>query len=393
VSGPETIAVRHLASIASVPRKAWDALFPGRAEGWDYFCACERSAPEGFSFSALGAYAGSELLAAVPLFRTDYRLDLSLEGRLKPAVDWVHHYAPRLVAVPVLGMGSPLTEECPIGFLPETERDERARIFMALIRGMNDHAAANKIPLLALKDITDRDDIWAHAGLADYGFTRVATLPLATLHVPFKSEEEYLKSLSSSMRSDLRKKMRRAANVTLEWRDTIEGIEDQLFELFEETRANSKADYGAFDDVPAGYFREIMQTAGDKAKVMVAHVDGEMVSFNIALIKPNRVLAKYIGMRYPAAREHNLYFVNWMAMVRFCIERSIPWLQIGQTSYRQKARMGCKFKRSWIYFKHRNPAINPLFKFFGPGMAFDKMDPDLQAMGEDAPYLEPGAAP
>jgi hypothetical protein len=50
-------------------------------------------------------------------------------------------------------------------------------------------------------------------------------------------------------------------------------------------------------------------------------------------------------------------------------------------------------KRSWIYFKHRNPLINPLFKVFGPMMAFDKMDPDLQALGEDAPYIEPGAAP
>ena len=66
---------------------------------------------------------------------------------------------------------------------------------------------------------------------------------------------------------------------------------------------------------------------------------------------------------------------------------------MGQTSYRQKARLGCKLKRSWIYFKHRNPLINPLFKLFGPMMAFDQMDPDLQALGQDAPYVEPGAAP
>ncbi len=98
-------------------------------------------------------------------------------------------------------------------------------------------------------------------------------------------------------------------------------------------------------------------------------------------------------MRYPLAREHNLYFVNWMATARLCMERGIPWLQTGHTSYRQKVRLGCKLKRSWIYFKYRNPLINPLFKLFGPMMAFDAMDPDLQALGADAPYLEPGAAP
>ena len=93
------------------------------------------------------------------------------------------------------------------------------------------------------------------------------------------------------------------------------------------------------------------------------------------------------------AREHNLYFVNWMATVRLCIERGIPWLQTGQTSYRQKVRLGCKLKRSWVYFKDRRPLINPLFKTFGPRMAFDRMDPDLQALGDAAPYLEAGAAP
>ncbi len=389
----QPISVRHLPSIRGLPREEWDRLFPGRAEGWNYFHACEQAAPEGFQASAMAAYAGDALVAAVPLFRTDYRLDLSLEGPLKPTVEWIHRNALKLVAVPVLGMGSPLTEECPIGFQPSMKKNDRVAAFAALLRGMDEHAADYKIPILALKDVMDRNATWANGPLKEQGFTRVATLPLATLHLPFKNEDEYLASLSSSMRSDLRKKLRRASNVKFEFRDSIVDIEDTIAALFEETRANSKVDYGSFDEVPATYFREVMRNCDGKAEVMLARADGELVSFNISLTEPNRLLAKYIGMRYPAARQHNLYFVNWMAMVRHCIERGIPWMQMGQTSYRQKARLGCKLKRSWIYFKHRNPLINPLFKLFGPMMAFDQMDPDLQALGQDAPYVEPGAAP
>ena len=389
----QPIAVRHLTSITGLPREDWDHLFPGRAEGWDYFRACEQAAPEGFEASAMAAYAGAALVAAVPLFRTDYRLDLSLEGPLKPAVEWIHRNAPKLIAVPVLGMGSPLTEECPIGFQPGMKEHDRIAAFEALLHGMNDYAAENKIPLLALKDLRDRDATWAARPLKRQGFTGVATLPLATLHLPFKSEDEYLASLSSSMRSDLRKKMRRASKVKFEFRDSIADIEDEIAALFEETRANSKVDYGSFDEVPATYFREVMRNCHGKAHVMLGTIDDKLISFNISLTEPDRLLAKYIGMRYPDAREHNLYFLNWMAMVRYCIERGIPWMQAGHTSYRQKARLGCKLKRSWIYFKHRNMLINPLFKGFGPMMAFDQMDPDLQALGDDAPYLEPGGAP
>ena len=92
-------------------------------------------------------------------------------------------------------------------------------------------------------------------------------------------------------------------------------------------------------------------------------------------------------MRYPLAREHNIYFLTWMMMVRRCIEMRIPWLQMGQTTYVQKVRLGCKLKRSWVYFKHLNPLINAAFKLAGPRIAFDQMDPDLKELGAEAPYL------
>lgn len=392
MSGAPPVTVRHLPSIAQVARADWDRLFAASAEGWDYFSACERATLEDFTVSALGAYSGDELVAAVPLFRTDYRLDLSLEGPLAPAGEWLYKNAPKLVVVPVLGMGSPLTEECPLGFAPAMSAADRLATFDALVAGMDAHAKANKIPLLALKDITDRDAAWAHAPLCQAGFTRAATLPLATLHLPFKDESEYLASLSASMRSDLRKKLRRA-RVTIEVRDSIDGIEDEIVGLFEETKANRKTDYGAFDEVPANYFSEVMRAMPGRAQIMLCRVDGVLATFNIFLVEHDRIIGKYVGMRYPLAREHNLYFVNWMATARLCMERGIPWLQTGHTSYKQKVRLGCQLKRSWIYFKHRNPLINPLFKLFGPMMGFDAMDPDLQALGDDAPYLEPGAAP
>jgi hypothetical protein len=385
--------VRHVASIAELDRAAWNRLFPGRAEGWGYFKACEEAAPAGFAASALGVFAGEELVGAAPLFRTDYQLDLSLKGALKPAIEWLHRNAPQFVVVPALSIGSPLAEECPIGIMPGIGPARRAGIFEALLGGLDAHADASGVPLVGLKDVTDGDAAWAQPALAAAGFTRVATLPLATLHLPFKSEAEYLDSLSPSMRSDLRRKMRQAANVRVELRDTIDGIEKEIVALFEETKAHRKTDYGAFDDVPAEYFREVMQNLPGTAHVLVCRVGGRLASFNLFLVEQDRVIGKYIGMRYALAREHNLYFVNWMATVRLCLERGVPWLQTGQTSYRQKVRLGCKLKRSWVYFKDRRRLINPLFKTFGPRMAFDRMDPDLQALGNAAPYLDAGTAP
>ena len=184
----EPLSVRHLDGLSDIPRDAWNRLFPRRAENWNYFRACEQAAPDGFATSAIGAYSGDTLVAAAPLFRTDYRLDMSLEGRLKPVGDWLYRNTPKLVVVPVLGMGSPLTEECPIGIAPHMTAAERTATFATLLDGMDRYAVANEIPILALQDVTDRDAAWATEPLRGAGFTRVATLPVATLHLPYKPQ-------------------------------------------------------------------------------------------------------------------------------------------------------------------------------------------------------------
>ena len=66
-------------------------------------------------------------------------------------------------------------------------------------------------------------------------------------------------------------------------------------------------------------------------------IDGQLVCFNVFLEEETRIIGKYIGMRYPIA--------------------------------------------------HQGAVMGPLFRTFGPMMAFDKMDPDLAQLGGSAPYL------
>ena len=42
--------VRILPGVRSITREDWDALFPGEAEGWAYYVACEAAPPPAFTF-------------------------------------------------------------------------------------------------------------------------------------------------------------------------------------------------------------------------------------------------------------------------------------------------------------------------------------------------------
>lgn len=372
------MTVAHFSGVSAVPEQDWRRFFPDDAEDWSYYRAIEFTPPPGFQFEAIGVRCGDKLVAAAPVFRVTYRLDTPLQGRWRPIGDWLNRNAPRLVGLPVMGLGSPLTDRCHLGFDPLLSLSERAEVLKVLLDGLDRHACAQRVPLLAIKDLVDGAAQSLHGDIERAGFSRIAGLPVCVLDLPFASEAEYIKSLSANNRSTLRRKIKAAGKVDVSVVRSIAGLEDELFELYEETRRNSRFDYGDFEQLSPAYFRDVMAALGDRAAVILCHVDGRLLAFKLMFIEEHRVIDKFWGMRYPIGREHNLFFVAWMEAVRFCIANGKTSLQSGQTAYAQKVKLGSRLDRLWVYFRHRNKLTNRVFRTVAPLIAFDKMDPELR---------------
>ncbi len=385
---PDTgqLTARTHASITEIARDAWNGLFPGNPGSWDFYRAGERTSSPDFTYFVIAAYANDRLVGAVPMFRLDYRLDAPLGPWFQLAGDWMDRHAPDMIRMPVLCVGSPLTDECHIGTLPALCDQQRAEVLDALLREMSRFAAANRVRVLSLKDVSDDGKQWADPVLRRHRFSAVPSLPVATLDLPFADVDQYLASLSPKMRSDVRRKLRQAKSVRVEIRDSIAGLEDEIERLYQKTRDNRKASYEGFDDLPEDYFRQMMVGLRGRCRLLLCWVGDRLGLFNMFFVERERVLGKHLGMDYELSRTHNLYFVNWMATVRHCIDNGYSSLQVGQTSYGLKARLGCKLHRSWVYGKHTGVCRGPLFRALAPYAAFDRTDPDLRELGADAPY-------
>jgi hypothetical protein len=368
------------AGVGALPEAAWTRLFPNEAEGWAYYRACEAIPPKGVSFSAIAVHRGEDIVAAAPIFDMTYRLDTPLQDGLRSVSQWLERHAPRLVSVPVVALGSPMADRLHLGIAPELGEMERRNAIRVLLSALEQYASKKQASVIAIKDLADREADRAHAELLDAGFTRIASLPVAVLRLPYRSEEDYLRSLSPKMRRDIRRKLRSAGKVRIEIAQSIDGLERTIYELYEETRSHSRLDYGELEQLSSGYFLDVMQNLGEKARCVLCWLGNELIGFNLLFLEPDRVIDKFIGMRYPLGPAHNLYMLTWMTNVRFCMERNIGCLQSGQTAYALKLRLGSELEKSWVYFRHRGRVINKLFKTFGPLMAFDKLDPDLSRL-------------
>jgi len=374
----QELSVEALPGVGAVPEADWERLFPDEAEGSAYYRAVEAVPPPGFRFEAMVVRRGGRVIAGAPLFHVTYRLDTPLQGRMRPVGDWLHRTLPRLVAHPVMGIGSPLADRCHLGFDPALAPAERDRALAALLAGLEAKAAREGVRLLAIKDLAAREAEPLHATIAGAGFSRIAGLPVCVLDLPFADEAAYIQSLSANNRSVLRRKLKTAGHVQVETVRSIAGIEDEIFSLYEETRANSRFDYGDFEQLSPAYFRDcVAALAPERAAVILARVDGRLLAMKLLFIEQDRIIDKFWGMRYPAGRDHNLFFVCWMEGVRLALRHGARQYQSGQTAYAQKVKLGSRLDPMWVYFRHRWPLVNRGFRSVAPLLAFDKMDPEL----------------
>jgi Acetyltransferase (GNAT) domain len=322
---------------------------------------------------------GPRLVAAVPLFRVVYRLDTSFQGAARKVSDTITKRFPKFGQLPLVGMGSPYADACALALDPDLTPAAGTAVVETLLRGVVAHAKATGAPLVALKDLPDSREYRAIDALKSARFARMNSLPIAALELPFSDVEGYIAHLSSSMRKDIRRKLKSAGNVEVERRVGIDDIKGEIRALYEETRGESALDYGDFETLPEFYFEAVAEALGERAVFVLYRVDGKLAAFNLLFVGRDRVIDKFLGMRKGIAQAHNLYAVSWIENVKFCLERGIKVLQSGQTAYTLKLRLGSQLEGSSVWVRHTNIIANTIVRAGAPLVAFDKLDPDLVA--------------
>ena len=354
----------------------WDRCLPGEVESYAYYRACHGRGGDTLPVAVTIAQAG-RIIAVAPVMGLSYRLDTSLQGPLRRFTDWVNRFWEGVLRIDVIGLGSELAERCHIGFDPDASAADQAEAFAAMMEGLRRHADQSGTGLVMVKDLAAPDEPLLGPVLQRQGYQRVNSLPVAVLDIA-GSESDYLASLSSATRKDIRRKLKSSTQVTIEQRHDISGMSDEIEALYEHTRHNSRYDYDELETLPDGYFGTLSKTLGERALFMLYRIDGALIGFNLLLVEPHRVIDKFFGMRYPVGPEHNLYAVSWMTNVRYCIDQHIALLQTGQTAYAAKLRYGSRLVDSSLYFHHRNRLLNCVLRLVAPWLAFDRQDPDLR---------------
>lgn len=203
--------------------------------------------------------------------------------------------------------------------------------------------------------------------LAEQGFVALEGQALAYVPIGFASTDEYLAGLSKNRRSSLRRKLKSRAGLDIRRLPTGaafagESRIDAYYTLFESVYAQSEIH---FDKLSRAFLAGLLRDA-DNGGIVFEYRDRQsdaLLGWNLCFEHDGRLIDKYIGLSYPAAREANLYFVSWMVNLEYALERVCPTMwQAGPT--RGQGQAGASFTMTQHLVFIRNPVLRALGRRF-----------------------------
>ena len=331
------LAYRTYASVVSIPRSAWERMLPGEPESWDFYTAVEKVPPPGFQLGAVAALDGERIVAAAPLFRVAYRIDTPLQGRLRRHDGLGARPPPRLISFPVIGIGSPMSDNCALGFAPELSEPACAEAFEGLLRHLAGEARAHRSALVAVKSL-DRSAEVLQGALDRHGYKRATSVPLAMLDLPYRSLDHYLDFAPRKDRLLLppqvaQRRPRCGSSTAPRLPASKRSSARSSKARSSRARSTTGTSRGSTPPISA----RVVHGMGDKAQLMLCWRGEELLSFQLFLVGADRVLAKQIGMKYPEARELQPLLRQLAEAHRVCHRASHPQRGDGRHHLRHQA--------------------------------------------------------
>lgn len=234
---------------------------------------------------------------------------------------------------------------------------------------------AGHTDLILIKDL-NQVELEESDALSGLSYGAVPTEPNMVLAVEpaWKSHDDYLKSLSSKYRGDIKnrifKKFDEAGCIIEPLRD-VAAEAARLQHLYRQVHGNAKLRPFLLTE---GYWAALAEAGGSNVAFHAARQNGELIGFLVSLKDGDTVFAYHVGFdREAAERGVPVYLRLLHAGLSQAIAFGCTRVSFGRTALEPKARMGCKPEPTFVWARHRHPLLNqmiqPMLKLIDPDEA------------------------
>jgi hypothetical protein len=370
-SGAVDVVLRP--ALANCPR--WPNAFATKHKDHRYYELVEDTIQPEFHYGYFVIKEETGTPCAVqPYFIVDLDLVTGVGRRVKSIVDGVRTVWPRFMFVRTLMVGCAAGE----GHLDGDDESVWQFCTSVLVPAVLRQARAEKAGLVVLKELPPsyREPLEC---FRQRGFTRLPSLPMASLNIEYENFDDYMKcALSRATRKDLRRKFRAATcarPLEMSILTDISPIVDEVFPLYQQVYDRSKL---RFEELTPQFLCELGRRMPDKARFFVWRQGGRIIAASICMVHGETIYDEYIGLDYSSALDLHLYHLTFRDIITWAIANGYRRYRSSGLNYDPKLHLGCRLEPLDLYVRHTSRVIHAFLKIVLPWLAPTRYDKNLK---------------
>ena len=353
---------------------AWKTAFRDKCKDHRFYEIVEKTLGSEFDYHYLVIEDLSGKVRAVqPVFFVQQNVAQGVGGKFRSGIEKVRRRFPRFLTMRVLMVGNVAGE----GHLGACAADDDEWVADALHSALQDYARQCKASLVVLKDFPAkyRESL---RSFSSNGYTRVPSMPMTQLPLPYANFDEYLNTLGKSTRKDLRRKFRKAElapPISYEVVGDITPFIEDVYPLYLQVHERSKL---KFERLTKEYFCSLGQQMPERARFFIWRQLGKIIAFSACMVYGGTIYDDYLGLDYDVALDLHLYFYTLRDIISWSIDQGIDFYCSSPLNYQPKLHLGCDLMPLDLYVMHTATLLNPIFRRALRFLEPTRHDPVLQ---------------
>ena len=358
----KAIRIQIYRDINQIEPAQWDSILNSEdlQASHRFIRVCQDSGVEDAQYWHCMFYQDCELVAIATFFKMNVSLDLLSGQKMRQIVGITRHLWKKFLRIPMIFCG------LPVSFGRSTIRfrkgvDHRPIISKAAAE-MEAIAAQEGAQVLCFKEFFP-DEVKLLDPLISLGYFRAPSLPFCSLKVSWRDFDSYVANLRSGYRRQLCAGLRNMdkQNLHLCVVQDFKPFIDQIFYLYQQVM--DRAEY-QLERLNRDFFERLNELFSSDAMAILLMKGEEILTAAILLKGPKSMTFLIAGIDYDYLRKTGAYIHLLHEIVRFSIEKGAAWIDMGQTSYYLKRRLGAETIPVWVYLRHRNKIWHFFLKIF-----------------------------
>jgi predicted N-acyltransferase len=373
------LRVVRLHSIHEVDEALWDSINAAQDlfHTHRFIRAIEDAGVENSRFWYLLFYQGEELIATAALSAFVVSLDLFVGSILQKLIGSLRRFFPNFLKIKVLFCGLPVSigKHC----LAISDLSRSGEILDLLAQEMTEICRAENLRFMCVKEFLE-GELPMVERLTDHQFFRAWSIPYVSMKIRWPDFQSYLAAMRHSYRRQVCRNLKKLgqsepmiqAGMNCE---TNRGkpmlihaspklcTPKQFYDLYLEVMSRAKT---KLERLSEAFFENFYKNMSNDFELLAMMKENEILSVALLTVQDKTMTFLLTGFDYSKRDEHDTYCNLLYGIVECAMQRGCERLDLGQTSYWLKQRLGGECIPQFFYLRAKSKPIHFFLKALRP---------------------------